>query len=304
MSFFITCIAFPLKALSPVSATCGVRVAQVRFASKKYPSLYDQLIKPRPKAGDVGVCLKRIVHFEDEYTVKPLEVTRLGGRDPVTGRKVMQGWGGGIKHKYHWVHWDRVGPTEDVPPIEEKVIQIVVDGNRSARLALVAGAEKMKYYLATVNMKPGDILRTSSYIPSIPVNPNEGDAYPVGALPEGTLVHNIQKTPNAKNRLIHSAGTYGTIVKNTKEQVIVKMPSKHEFILDPTCMACVGRVGNIEYGSTPIGSAPKWRELGFRPRSGLWQRKTGRFGRKIRAPKKIVPEDRATPIPVVNFDEM
>lgn len=48
-------------------------------------------------------------------------------------------------------------------------------------------------------------------------------------------------------------------------------------------MATVGRVSNIDHSRTPVGSAQKKRELGYRPRSGWWQRKTGRHGRKIRA---------------------
>lgn len=38
----------------------------------------------------------------------------------------------------------------------------------------------------------------------------------------------------------------------------------------------------MEHNKTPIGSAQKMRELGNRPRSGLWKRKDGRHGRKIR----------------------
>lgn len=37
------------------------------------------------------------------------------------------------------------------------------------------------------------------------------------------------------------------------------------------------------HAKTPIGSAQKNREMGNRPRSGLWQRKSGRHGRKLRA---------------------
>ena len=303
MSFFITTIACQLRSVGSLPTVCGGSWTQARCASKNIPSYYDRLVKLRPVAGTPGVCLKRIVHYEDEYTVKPLTVTNLGGRDPVTGRKVIQGWGGGIKHKYHWVQFTRRGPTEDVPPIEEKVVQIITDGCRSAKLALVAGGEEMKYYLATVNMKPGDIVRTSSYIPPIPVKPNEGDAYPVGALPEGTLIHNLEKLPGYGQRLLHSAGSCATIVKNMKDNVIVKMPSKHEFVLDPKCMCCVGRVGNVEHSSIPIGSAQNLRALGFRPRSGLWQRKTGRFGRKIRAPKQLVMKPGKVPPPVVTLDQ-
>lgn len=52
-----------------------------------------------------------------------------------------------------------------------------------------------------------------------------------------------------------------------------------------------GRLSNIEHGNTHIGSPQKNRELGNRPRSGLWQRKTGRHGRKIKKlpPMRIIP---------------
>lgn len=50
------------------------------------------------------------------------------------------------------------------------------------------------------------------------------------------------------------------------------------------------------HSETPIGSPNRNRELGNRPRSGLWQRKTGRFGRKIKRlpPMRIVgpPKER------------
>jgi large subunit ribosomal protein L2 len=83
------------------------------------------------------------------------------------GRVVCKGIGGGIKHKYHWIAWNREGPKEG-KPIEEKVIQIMDDGCRTARIALVAGGDQLKYILATENMQAGDILKTSRHIPRIP----------------------------------------------------------------------------------------------------------------------------------------
>lgn len=41
----------------------------------------------KPKPG-FGKSYRRIVHFPEEYTVKPLEVTNLAGRDPVSGMLV------------------------------------------------------------------------------------------------------------------------------------------------------------------------------------------------------------------------
>nr|CAD7396141.1 unnamed protein product [Timema poppensis] len=150
---------------------CNSAYASVRFKCR-------DVNLPKPGGGR---SFRRIVHFPEEYTVKPLSVTNLAGRDPVSGRVVAKGIGGGIKHKYHWIDWIRDGPKEG-PPILEEVIQVMSDGCRTADVALVAVGKKLKYILATENMKPGDVLKTSRYIPRIPVRANEGDAYPLGAL--------------------------------------------------------------------------------------------------------------------------
>ncbi|CAG9820208.1 unnamed protein product [Phaedon cochleariae] len=97
--------------------------------------------------------------------------------------------------------------------------------------------------------------------------PNEGDAYPLGALPIGTQVHCVEKYPGVGGMLIHAAGAYATIVRKApNDHVVVAMPSKREFSLPAVCMCT------------------RNRELGNRPRSGLWKRKTGIHGRKLRRP--------------------
>nr|AER27809.1 mitochondrial ribosomal protein L2 [Antheraea yamamai] len=219
-------------------------VAGVNFASKP--------IVNKPKPG-YGKSYRRVVHFPEEYTVKPLQVTNLAGRDPETGRLVAKGIGGGIKHKYHWIDWFRVGPTEG-PPQEEKVIQVIEDGCRTAHIALVAVGNRLKYILATDKMKAGDIIKTSRELPRIPVRANDGDAYVLGALPLGTFVHCVEKEPGQGGLYIHAAGTYGVIIRKEENRVIVQMPSKRLFSFDQHCMAVVGRLSNIEHGSTPIGS--------------------------------------------------
>lgn len=140
--------------------------------------------------------------------------------------------------------------------------------------------------------------------PFIAVRANEGDAYPLGALPVGTQVHNVEKYPGVGGMLIHSAGTFATIIRKTPDsRVVIMMPSKREFSLPHNCMCTVGRVSNIEHSSTPIGSAQKNRELGNRPRSGWWQRKTGRHGRKIRPPPplNVINSKNTTPNEIVQL---
>lgn len=133
-------------------------------------------------------------------------------------------------------------------------------------------------------MKAGDILKTSRFIPRIPVRANEGDAYPLGALPVGTMVHNVEKYPGCERSFVHAAGCFATIIRKFDDRVVVLLPNKREMALLQNCMATVGRLSNVEHSKTPIGSPNRSRELGNRPRSGLWQRKSGRHGRKIRRP--------------------
>jgi large subunit ribosomal protein L2 len=136
-------------------------------------------------------------------------------------------------------------------------------------------------------MKAGDIIKTSKFIPRIPVRSNEGDAYPLGALPVGTIVHNIEKYPGGGKHFVHSAGCFATILRKYDDKVVIVMPNKREYAMLQNCMATVGRLSNVAHSSTPIGSATRNRELGNRPRSGLWQRKSGRHGRKIRKPPPL-----------------
>lgn len=178
--------------------------------------------------------------------------------------------------------WDRDGPSGEGEVQIEKVMQIIKCGCRTANVALVAVGDEMKYILATENMKAGDLLKTSRFIPRIPVRAKEGDAYPLGALPVGTVVHCVEQTPGFPFHIIHAAGSHGTITRKFDDRVVVQLPTKKEFGFLQTCMATVGRLSNIEHGKTHIGTPQKLRELGYRPRSGLWHRKTGRHGRKIK----------------------
>lgn len=197
------------------------------------------------------------------------------------------GIGGGVKHKMHWIKWVRDGPSVEGEMKTDKVIQIFKDGNRSAHVALIASGNEMSYILATANMKQGDLIRTSRFIPRIPVRANEGDCYPLGALQQSTQVHCVEKSPGEEKHYIHAAGTYATILRKYDDRVVLKFPNNREYSFDQRCMATVGRLSNIEHNKTHIGSAWQKRWLGYRPRSGLWQRKGGRHGRKIKPIKPM-----------------
>lgn len=55
--------------------------------------------------------------------------------------------GGGAKRNYRWIDWFRTGPT-DGTFLEERVLNILYDPNRSARIALVGSGDKLRYEFA------------------------------------------------------------------------------------------------------------------------------------------------------------
>lgn len=62
------------------------------------------------------------------------------------------------------------------------------------------------------------------------VRAQEGDAYPLGALPLGTKVNCVEKYPGLGGFFIHAAGTYATIMRKApNKRVVIMMPSKKEF---------------------------------------------------------------------------
>lgn len=235
-----------------------------------------------------------------KYTIEPIETAKTGGRGP-DGRIWIWKIGGGLKRVAHMVDMHRVGPKEG-NPLVEKVYQVKKDDWRTGHIALVASGNKKRWIIASNNMKPGDLIKTSGKVTNMPVRAQEGDAHPIGSLPLGTLVHCIEKYAGDGAAVARAAGTHGIFVRKVGDKCVVRMPSKRELVLAPECMVTVGQVSNITWNKDKKMSGPleaRWR--GKRPKSGWKMRKTGYHGRKIKgtkAPLVCVKQPEAKPLAI------
>lgn len=223
---------------------------------------------------------------DEQYTIKPLPIFKMGGRDLETGRVVVRTLGGGNKKKFRWIDMFRTA-NEDGSPREEEVLLLKYDPLHTPRLALVADAERKRWILSTDGVEIGDIIRTYSEIPRNPVRAKEGDAHPLGALPVGTFVHAIEQQPGEGAKFCIVAGSCAEIVKRAQDGVTVKLPHGDQFKMDRTCMAVVGQMSNVGHNLVEMWCPQRKRWLGKRPRSGQWRRKDGWCGRKIRPDKML-----------------
>lgn len=69
-----------------------------------------------------------------------------------------------------------------------------------------------------------------------------GNILPLGKIPEGTMVCNIELRPGDGGKITKSSGTYATVVTHTPQGTIVKLPSGKSKYIDDYCRATIGVV--------------------------------------------------------------
>lgn len=242
----------------------------------------------------------RVEYPEDgKYTIRKLPLVKLGGRDPETGRKIIGQVGGGSKQKFRWIDYQRIPDDwpRDGPDLVEKVIHLAYDPVRKPILALTGYKDKLRWQTATVGMEEGMIITSTWHIPTIPVKPQPGNSYPLGALPMSTEICLLQKYPEgAKSEddmNLFTENASGRIMRKVGDRVIVEFENKFQRSYDQRCQCVVGKVSIHPLKALDIGSPNRNRWLGIRPKSGLWHRKEGKHGRKIRALPPVIKVEKS-----------
>lgn len=190
----------------------------------------------------------------EKSLTEPLK--KSGGRDN-HGHISMRRRGGGAKRKYRIIDFKR--NKRGMPAV---VREIEYDPNRSARIALVQYEDGEKRYILhprglsvgdTVVSGPGSDVRI-------------GNALPLGEVPLGTRVHNIELRPGKGGQMARSAGTSAEVVAREGDYVTLRMSSSEMRMVHVACMATIGEVGNAEHELLSWGKAGKSRWMGRRPR--------------------------------------
>lgn len=178
-----------------------------------------------------------------------------GGRNS-NGRVAVRFRGGGHKQAYRIVDFKR--RKYDVPATVER---IEYDPNRTAFIALVKYQDgEQSYILAPQRLGPGDSVVAGEHVDVKP-----GNAMPIGNIPIGTIVHNIELKVGKGGQVARSAGTYAQIVGRDREYVILRLNSTEQRLVHGRCMATVGAVSNPDSMNTSIGKAGRKRWMGRRP---------------------------------------
>ncbi|XP_021572290.1 39S ribosomal protein L2, mitochondrial isoform X2 [Carlito syrichta] len=208
----------PPTAAAPISSL--LPVAQMKNnALLQLPSAL-MLLPCRPVLTSVALNAKFVSwKSRTKYTIVPVKMRKSGGRDH-TGRIRVHGIGGGHKQRYRMIDFLRFRPEQETKPgpFEEKVVVVRYDPCRSADIALVAGGSRKRWIIATENMQAGNVILNSDHIGRMAVAAREGDAHPLGALPVGTLINNVESEPGRGAQYIRAAGA-GNVHSNSRPSI-------------------------------------------------------------------------------------
>ncbi len=198
----------------------------------------------------------------DELTPKagPLEKLpkgkkRIGGRNHL-GHQTVRFRGGGHKRRYRIVDFRR-----DKRGIPAKVATVEYDPNRSARIALLHYADGEKRYILWPDKL--EVGATVMAGPDAEVDP--GNALPLGRIPLGSVIHNIELKVGKGGQMVRSAGASAQLMAKDGDYAQVKLPSGEVRRVHLGCYATIGQVGNVDHEIAKLGKAGRKRWLGRRP---------------------------------------
>lgn len=164
--------------------------------------------------------------------------------------------GGGHKRLYRIIDFKR-----DKIGVPGKVATIEYDPNRSVNIALIQYKDgEKRYILAPQNLVVGQWLSSGKDADIL-----AGCALPLGAIPLGTFIHNIELKRGKGGAIARSAGTFAQLIAKEGEYATIRLPSSEVRKVSIENFASIGQLGNAEHMNVSWGKAGRSRWRGKMP---------------------------------------
>lgn len=185
--------------------------------------------------------------------VKPLK--RKSGRNS-QGKITVRHRGGGHKRRLRIIDYKR-----DKHGVPGEVSSIEYDPNRSARIALIKYRDgDWRYIIAPNGLKVGGRVESGAQAAV-----ETGNALPLRAIPNGTVVHNVELKVGRGAQIVRSAGSSARVLAKEGRYTLLRLPSSEIRQVLSECMATVGQVSALDHKNVKLGKAGRKRHMGWRP---------------------------------------
>ncbi len=137
--------------------------------------------------------------------------------------------------------------------LKGEVIEFIDDPGHSAPLMRVRYEDNTESLL----LAPEGVALGSRVSEGRNATHNIGSVLPLGEVPDGAMVYNVEMHPGDGGKLARAAGNYATVVAHSGSVVSLMLPSKQSLDLSPECRAGLGVVAGGGAKSKPIMKAGK-----------------------------------------------
>lgn len=183
-------------------------------------------------------------------------LSKKSGRDQ-SGKVTSRHQGGREKRLYRTIDFKR-----DKFGITGRVVSVEYDPNRTVDIALVQYSDGEKRYI----LHPDGLKVGETIVSGESAENKLGNALPLGRLPIGTVVHNIELSPGQGGQIVRGAGTSAVLLAKEGDYVTIKLPSGETRLVNKNCSATVGTLDNLDWKNIIWGKAGRNRHLGNRPK--------------------------------------
>ncbi|MHC3130159.1 MAG: 50S ribosomal protein L2 [Candidatus Bathyarchaeota archaeon] len=143
------------------------------------------------------------------------------------------------------VQYPSVSVTEQRGVIHGQVKDIIHDPGRGSPMVAIKLETGETYY----SVVPEGVYEGQPTQIGDEASVEIGNVLPLGKIPEGTMVCNIELSPGDGGKMVRSSGAYATVVAHTPDGTIVKLPSKRTKYVNDLCRATIGIIsgaGRVE----------------------------------------------------------
>lgn len=176
--------------------------------------------------------------------------------------------------------------------------EIVHDPGRGTPLALMRFENGEEFYTVV----PEGVYTGQQIEMGGRANVEVGNILPVGKIPEGTMVCNIELKPGDGGKIAKSSGAYATVVAHTSQGALIKLPSGKTRYVSDYCRATIGLVSGAGRTEKPFLKAGAKFHL-MRARGRKYPRTRGKamvaavhpFGSSKRSARKVTTVSRNAP---------
>jgi len=181
---------------------------------------------------------------------------KKGGRNN-QGVTTVRFRGGGHKQMLRLVDFKR----NKKDGVMATVVSVEYDPSRTARVALIEYTDKEKaYILAPEGLQAGDLVSSGPE-----AEPRIGNCLPLGRIPLGLFIHNIELQPGRGGQICRSAGCSATLTNREGDWVQITLPSGEIRRVPTSCRASIGSISNPDHMNISIGKAGRNRWKGRKP---------------------------------------